>query len=185
MTPNPKPIRLLILGLGNLLCGDDGLGAAVIARLRDRYEAPDGVSVLDGGTLGLALLPYLEDSEKAILVDAIRTDDPPGSHVRLEGDDVGPAVALRLSPHQVGVADLLDAARWRGLLPDVLVLLGLVPKTIELGLPRSPRVEEQVPELTRRVVEEARMLGFELTLRRDHEAPAAPGSLDVARALGL
>ena len=180
-----RPIRLLVLGLGNLLCGDDGLGAAVIARLTDLYDVPDGVSVLDGGTLGLALLPYLEDSEKAILVDAIRTDDAPGSHVRLEGDDIGPAVANRLSPHQVGVADLLDAARWRDRLPDVLVLLGLVPKTLELGLHRSPAVEAEIPELTRRVVEEARTLGFELTLRQDHEALAAPRSGDVARSLGL
>jgi Ni,Fe-hydrogenase maturation factor len=83
------------------------------------------------------------------------------------------------------VADLLDAARWRGRLPDVLVLLGLVPKTLELGLHRSPRVEAQVPELIRRIVEEARGLGFTLTLRRDDEALAAPGSLDIARALGL
>lgn len=185
MSDTSRPIRLLILGLGNLLCSDDGLGAAAIARLRARYEIPDGVSVQDGGTLGLALLPYLEDAEKAILVDAIRTDDPPGSHVRLDGDDVGPAVASRLSSHQIGVADLLDAARWRGRLPDVLVLLGLVPQTLELGLGRSPRVEAHLPELVQRIVEEARVLGFKLTLRRDDEAPAASGSLDVARALGL
>ncbi len=185
MSDTSRPIRLLILGLGNLLCGDDGLGPAAIARLRARYEIPDGVSVQDGGTLGLALLPYLEDAEKAILVDAIRTDDPPGSHVRLDGEDVGPAVASRLSAHQVGVADLLDAARWRGRLPDVLVLLGLVPQTLELGLRRSPRVEAHLPELIQRIVEEARVLGFKLTLRRDDEAPAASGSLDVARALGL
>jgi hydrogenase maturation protease len=185
MSDTSRPIRLLILGLGNLLCSDDGLGAAAIARLVARYEIPDGVSVQDGGTLGLALLPYLEDAQKAILVDAIRTDDPPGSHVRLDGDDVGPAVASRLSPHQIGVADLLDAARWRGRLPDVLVLLGLVPQTLELGLGRSPRVEAHLPELVQRIVEEARVLGFKLTLRRHDEAPAAPGSLDVARALGL
>jgi hydrogenase maturation protease len=185
MSDTSRPIRLLILGLGNLLCSDDGLGAVAVSRLRARYEIPDGVSIQDGGTLGLALLPYLEDSRKAILVDAIRTDDPPGSHVRLDGEDVGPAVASRLSVHQVGVADLLDAARWRGRLPDVLVLLGLVPQTLELGLRRSPRVEANLPELVQRIVEEARVLGFNLTLRRDDEAPAASGSPDVARALGL
>lgn len=185
MSNTSRPIQLLILGLGNVLCGDDGLGSAAIARLRARYEVPDGVSIEDGGTLGLALLPYLEDAEKAILVDAISTDDPPGSFVRLEGDDVGPAIANRLSVHQVGVADLLDAARWRGRLPEELVLLGLVPETIELGLRRSPRVEAHLPELVQRIVEEARALGFALSLLRNDEAPAASGSLDVARALGL
>ena len=185
MSSTCRPVRLLILGLGNLLCGDDGLGAAAIARLRARYEIPDGVSVQDGGTLGLSLLPHIEDAQMAILVDAIRTDDPPGSHVRLEGEDVGPAVANRLSVHQVGVADLLDAARWRGRLPDVLVLLGLVPQTLELGLGQSPRVEAHMPELIQRVVEEARALGFKLTPRREDEAPAASGSLDVALARGV
>lgn len=185
MSDTSRPIRLLILGLGNVLCGDDGLGAAAVARLRARYEIPDGVSVQDGGTLGLSLLPHIEDAQKAILVDAIRTDASPGSFVRLEGDDVGPAVANRLSVHQVGVADLLDAARWRGRLPEVLVLLGLVPQTLELGLARSPCVEAHLPDLVQRVVEEAFALGFKLTLRRDDEAPAASRSLDVARALGL
>ncbi len=143
----PRPVPLLILGLGNILCGDDGLGAVAIARLSANYEIPDGVSVLDGGTLGLSLLPYVEDAERAILVDAINAEAPPGSFVRLEGEEVGPAVAGRLSVHQVGVADLLDAARWRGRLPQELVLLGLVPGTLEVGVTRSARVEAGLPGL--------------------------------------
>src|SRR5512135_3845944 len=68
--------RLLILGLGNLLCGDDGLGALAAQRIAETRVLPDGVKVLDGGTLGLSLLPYLEDAESAILVDAIAADGP-------------------------------------------------------------------------------------------------------------
>ena len=108
-----RSVPLLVLGLGNVLCGDDGLGAVAVHLLERRYRAPDGVLVLDGGTLGLSLLPNLEQAREAILVDAIRTDGAPGSFVRLEGDDVAPAVAARLSVHQVGVLDLLEAARWR------------------------------------------------------------------------
>jgi hydrogenase maturation protease len=128
---------LLVLGLGNVLCGDDGLGAIAVHLLRRRYRVPDGVVVLDGGTLGLSLLPTLEQAHEAILVDAIRADGPPGTFVRLEGDDVAPAVAARLSVHQVGVLDLLEAARWRGRYPSRLVLLGLVPESIDLGLVRT------------------------------------------------
>ena len=69
-----------------------------------------------------------------ILVDAIRDDAPPGTFVRLDGDEVAPAVAARLSLHQIGVADLLDGAHWRGRFPSTLVLLGLVPASVELGL---------------------------------------------------
>src|SRR5271169_5150799 len=137
-----RPIRLLVLGLGNVLCGDDGLGAVAIARIRARYDIPEGMSVLDGGTLGLSLLPHVEDAERAILVDTIRAEGPPGSFVRLDGDDVGPAVAGRLSVHQVGVADLLDAARWRGRVPEEIILLGLVPETLEVGVTLSARVED-------------------------------------------
>src|SRR5271169_4211363 len=92
------PVELLVLGLGNPLCGDDGAGIAAVARLRTRWQAPEGVLVLDGGTLGLALMAYLYESPRAILVDAIRTGDPPGTIVRLRGEDVAHAAAGKLSP---------------------------------------------------------------------------------------
>ncbi|MFI5120850.1 MAG: HyaD/HybD family hydrogenase maturation endopeptidase [Thermoanaerobaculia bacterium] len=180
-----RPVRLLVLGLGNVLCGDDGLGSAAIARLTARYETPEGMSILDGGTLGLSLLPYIEDAERVILVDAIRAEAPPGSFIRLEGEEVGPAVAGRLSVHQVGVADLLDAARWRGKLPEELVLLGLVPESLDVGLARSARVEAGLPELVDRVVQEVSRLGFELHARSQDAASDSVRSLDLARALGL
>ena len=125
---NPTP--LLVLGLGNVLLRDDGVGAAAVALLLDRYQPPCNVRVLDGGTLGLSLLPYLEEAETVILVDAIKADAAPGALVRLDGADVAPAVATRLSPHQIGVSDLLDGARWLDRYPARVVLLGIVPVLI-------------------------------------------------------
>lgn len=151
---------LLVLGLGNLLLEDDGVGSAAVALLNERYAAPEGTQVFDGGTLGLSLLPYLEDAETAILVDAIRTDGQPGDFVRLDGEEVGPAVATRLSPHQIGVADLLDGARWRDRYPKRVILLGLVPASMELSVELSPRVRQALPGLVERIVEVARELGF-------------------------
>ncbi len=168
--------RLLILGLGNLLCSDDGLGALVAGAIAKTREIPEGVQVLDGGTLGLALLPYLEDAERAILVDAIQADAPPGSLVRLEGEDVGPAVAARLSVHQVGVSDLIEAARWRDRVPPTLVLLGVVPQTTDLGVGLSAPVQAAAGDLLRLVVEEARRLGFPLEPKAGHD----PDSFDPA-----
>jgi hydrogenase maturation protease len=183
MSPN-REVPLLVLGLGNLLCGDDGVGAVAVHLLLRRYRPPEGVLVLDGGTLGLSLLPYLEDAQAAILVDAIRADALPGSMVRLEGDDVAPAVATRLSVHQVGVADLLDGARWRGRYPSRLVLIGLVPETLELGLIRSAAVEAALPALVEQVAAEARALGYPFLPKAAHEqAPGVPG--DLARVYGL
>jgi hydrogenase maturation protease len=179
-----KPVALLVLGLGNVLCGDDGLGAVAVHLLQRRYRAPDGVLVLDGGTLGLSLLPQLEQAHEAILVDAIRAEGRPGSFVRLEGDDVAPAVAARLSVHQVGVLDLLEAARWRGCYPKHLVLLGLVPESLELGLRRTPAVEAALDGLVDRIVAEAATLGHVFVPRTD-DALALPGRDDLAHVYGL
>jgi hydrogenase maturation protease len=173
--PASRPTSLLVLGLGNLLCRDDGLGVVVVDGLSRGYSAPSGVRFLDGGTLGLSLLPHLEDAEAAILVDAVATGAPPGTLVRLEGDEVGPAVSARLSPHQVGVADLLDAARWRLRLPGRLLLLGAVPETVGLGFGLSPALAAAVPEVTRQVVAAAAELGHVLPRRLQDEGPAILG----------
>lgn len=176
---------LLVLGLGNLLLEDDGLGAAAVALLLERYTPPETVRVLDGGTLGLSLLPYLEGADRVILVDAVKIAGLPGSFVRLDGDDVGPAVATRLSPHQVGVADLLDGARWLGRYPECLVLLGLVPESMALSVGLSPRVRAALPELVERIVAEARGLGFVFGPKSIHETPTPGRGVDVARLAGM
>lgn len=180
-----SPPSLLVLGLGNVLCGDDGLGVVAVERLRRRGPLPEGVRLLDGGTLGLSLLGCFDGADDVILVDAVRTGEPPGTLVRLEGDEVAPAVRERLSCHQIGVADLLDALRWMGTLPRRLVLLGLVPRTLELGLERSAEVEDGLDRLVEAVAAEAALLGFALERRTDDEQMPAGARGAVARALGL
>ena len=152
--------ELLVLGVGNTLCMDDGLGPSVVNLLREHVEFDERVVVIDGGTLGLSLLPLLQDSDRLILVDAIAATGPPGTLVRLVGDDVLPAARLRLSPHQVGIGDLLDAARLLDDLPHEIVLLGLVPESIDLGTEPTPRVAANIPILIDAVIEEVERLGF-------------------------
>ena len=173
-------IDLLVLGLGNVLLGDDGAGPAAIAGLRDARATCGCVQVLDGGTLGLSLLPYLEDARRVILVDAVAADAPAGTLVRLEGANVGPAVATRLSPHQIGVADLLDGARLHGREPQRLVLVGVVPQSIELGVGLSEPVRRALPRLIELVCAEARACGFPLQVE---ESRADGNTLEVARLL--
>ena len=176
---------LLVLGLGNVLCSDDGLGAIAVSAFDRMFERPPAVEVLDGGTLGLALLPYLEEADAAILVDAIRADAPAGSPVRLEGADVAPAVEQRLSPHQVGVADLLDGVRWLDRSPQRLVLLGVVPATLELGVGCSPAVRAALPALVERIADEIRGFGFDLVRRMGHETAGILDGDGVAGVLGV
>lgn len=178
-------IPLLVLGLGNVLCGDDGLGPAAVHVLSRRYEIPPGVTILDGGTLGLSLLPYIEDARQVLLVDAVRADQPAGTFVRLEGDEVAPAVRNRLSVHQIGVADLLDGARWRGRYPAGLILLGLVPEVVELGVGRSVAVDAGLPGLIENIVAEAHALGYDFRPKAADDTDLDRSHADVGRALRL
>ena len=166
MTAEPAPqsdhdrIGVLVLGLGNVLLGDDGLGAAAVARLERDYHLPPEVQLEDGGTLGLSLLELLTRSDHVILVDAVQADSPPGTLIRLDGDDVSDAVRDRLSPHQIGVADLLDAARLIDRYPRTVTLLGLVPELIDLAVCRSCAVDDKLDELITAVVREVCSLGY-------------------------
>jgi hydrogenase maturation protease len=180
------PSPMLVLGLGNVLCGDDGLGVAAIARLAERWEIAPEVRVADGGTLGLSLLGLFDGMDEVLLVDAILADAAPGSLVALDGDEVAPAARARLSVHQVGVADLLDALELLGTRPRRLSLVGLVPEQLALGTQRSAAVERALPGLVDRVAREIRERGHVVAPRRSDGPHAhAPVDRDAARALGL
>lgn len=173
-------IPMLVLGLGNVLCTDDGAGVAGLhAMLRDWDLAP-GVLALDGGTLGLALLPLVERAERLLLIDAVGADEPPGTPVRIEGEDVAAAVYERLSVHQIGVSDLLGGAAILGRYPSRVVIVGVVPDSTELGLGCTPAVAAAIPGLVERVIAELDSLGFPSTPRT-----RTPEIDDAARALGL
>lgn len=176
---------VLVLGLGNVVCQDDGAGIAAIHKLIREYELPEGVVALDGGTLGLSLLPLVDSAEQVIMVDAIRADGPPGTLVRIEGDEVAPAVYERLSPHQIGVADLLAGASLLDRYPDRVLLIGVVPESIDLGLGRTPAVEASIPNLVAQVVQELGTLGYAPVQRSDRHEDSRRSVDHVAHTLGV
>jgi hydrogenase maturation protease len=113
-------------------------------------------------------LPYIRQARRVILVDAVSADAPVGTLVRVTGDEVGPAAAHRLSPHQVGVADLLDGARLLGGYPESITIVGVVPGAIELSVERTPDVEARIDDLVRATVLEAASLGHVFTPKEGH-----------------
>jgi hydrogenase maturation protease len=176
----------LVLGLGNVLCGDDGVGIFALERLRSRYATSDALELVDGGTLGLMLLPTLESADSVWILDAVAADAAPGSLVVLDGRDVEPALRERLSPHQIGVADLMDAMHWRDTFPARLRVLGLVPQGIELGLGLSPPLERALDTLVEAVASDLMQAGHRLARRPEVSDEAMDhGGARAARALGL
>lgn len=160
-------IDVLVLGLGNVLCGDDGAGVVVVHRLRRELEVPSGVRVVDGGTLGLDLLALVAASDRVILVDAVRADSAPGTIVRITGHDVAKAAYERLSVHQIGVADLLAGVALCDAVPREVVIVGVVPVMTDLQLGCTPEVTASLPALADAVIAELRRMGVETKRRVD------------------
>ena len=173
-------IDVLVLGLGNVLCSDDGAGVIAVHRLRRGWQMPAGVRVVDGGTLGLDLLALVAAADRVILVDAVRAEAPPGTLVRLAGAEVAPAVYERLSPHQIGVADLLAGAALCERYPREAVIVGIVPESIELGLGCSPAVAAELDGLVAAAIAELAAMGV-TPVPRDEPAPRD----SISQALGL
>jgi len=157
--------KTLILGVGNILLSDDGVGVHVGRRLEEEMAFPPEVEVLDGGTKGMDLLHYLEGVSRLLIIDAVETGEPPGTLVRLTGEQVPAYLSIKMSPHEIGLPDMLFAAQLREIYPDEVVILGVQPATTEVGLDLSEPVAAQVDELVKRVLEELERWGIEAKSR--------------------
>ncbi len=149
-----------MLGLGNRLRRDEGLGVCALERLYQRYVLPSGVQLVDGGVLGLELLAYVESARRLLVLDAALTEGEPGSLLRLKDDEVPAYFGVRASPHEIGLPDLLAAARLRGRSPESIVLLGMQPETIELGWGLTPVVASRLDHLIEAAVDQLASWGY-------------------------
>jgi hydrogenase maturation protease len=147
-----------VLGLGNVLMGDDGLGPVAVRTFEAEYIVPPDVQMIDLGTPGLDLLPWLADVERVILVDTVKTELPPGS-VRLydKADLLRYPPTARIGPHDPGVKEALHALEFAGRAPREVALIGVVPESTAMGLQLTPTIQEAL----RRV-----LVAIEVTLAR-------------------
>jgi hydrogenase maturation protease len=180
--------RVGVIGLGNVLMGDDAFGPWVVQTLLAEYEFPEGVSVEDLGTPGLDLMPYVTDLEALVLVDTVRSSTPPGT-VRLYRRDelLKHAPQPRLSPHDPGVKEALLTAEFAGRGPREVLLVGAVPKDTAMGVRLSPPLREAVARAVAEVLGELERLGCPATRRAEPLAPDVwwerepPAGTDAAR----
>jgi hydrogenase maturation protease len=151
--------KVLILGFGNILLQDEGLGVRALELLRRHYQLPSEVELCDGGCLGLELLPHLEGVTRLLLVDAAEMRKEPGTIARLEGHEVGQRWSWKLSAHEIALADLLSAAALLAYRFDKIVLYAMQPASIVPGLELSPPVQAALPRLVRMLVGELAQWG--------------------------
>lgn len=140
--------RVLILGIGNLLWADEGFGVRCVEAMADSFALPETVTLLDGGTQGLYLLPFLEAADALIVFDAIDYGLPPGT-MKIVRDDEVPAFmgAKKMSLHQTGFQDVIATATLMGYRPAKMVLIGCQPVELEdFGGSLRPAVAARIPQ---------------------------------------
>jgi len=152
MTDSPKPV--LVLGVGNTLLKDEGVGVHVARRLLT-MDLPDNVEVLEGGVLGLDLLDHLEEREKVVVVDAVDGGDEPGTIHRLTRADIEEGkTRCHMSLHEIDLPQVFATADMMGIKIDP-VIIGIEPKVIDIGYDElTPEVEAAIPEAIAMVLKE-------------------------------
>ena len=128
-----------ILGVGNLLLADEGFGVHVIKQLQEEYIFPENVELLDGGTAGIMLSPFIEDKDVLFVIDVVNLHDHPGTIHEFSNEDVTSGnIQTRMSPHQVGLLEILDLCKLRGKAPGRVEMLTVVPSDLSTRIGLSP-----------------------------------------------
>lgn len=141
--------KIGIVGIGNLLISDEGFGPHFIEYLQEHYEIPENVSVLDGGTAGIMLAPFIEDNDVLYVVDIVsESEGPPGSIHCYSNEDVRSGnIQSRMSPHQVGLFEIFDICGLRDKLPDQIEMLTVVPVDLSTRVGLSGELHNKMEEI--------------------------------------
>lgn len=145
--------RILVLGVGNLLLSDEGVGVHVARKLME-MDFPPQVRVVEGGTDGFGLMHVLLEAERLILVDAVKGGGPPGSIYRFEVEDCPPFPdVFKTSVHQISILEVINLSGLIGSTPRTTVI-GVEPKRLEMGMELSPEIEAKIPKVIQLIREE-------------------------------
>lgn len=175
-------MRTVVLGVGNILLSDEGVGVRVVERFLETYEVPDGVEVIDGGTAGMELLDALSRLDLLVVVDAVKANRPPGTVMIIAGEDVPVFFRNKLSPHQVSLSDVLANLDFIDDLPREMVIIGVQPVSMETRMALTDEVESRLPKMLHLVACELESRGIVLKRRGTRRAKTPAGGRAVIRA---
>lgn len=164
MTDTEKKIG--ILGIGNLIVGDEGFGVHTVHYLEEHYQFPDNVVIKDGGTAGIYMSPFLEECDPVFVIDVVDIDAEPGSMHYYSNEDVKAGkLSTRMSPHQLGLLEVLEICKLRDAAPEKVEFYCVVPKTLETTIELSDVVAPRVKEIADIVLKRLADLGVQVTAR--------------------
>jgi hydrogenase maturation protease len=163
-------MRAVVLGIGNIILSDEGAGVRAVEALAREYELPPEVQVIDGGTSGMEMIEDLSDLDLLVVLDVVLTGAAPGTLVRIAGPQVPVFFRSKLSPHQIGLPDVLASLELLGAIPAEIIVHGVEPVSLALGLEMTPPVAAAVPLLAERAVADLAARGF--AVRAAQPAPA-------------
>lgn len=146
-TLGEKGSPILVLGIGNILNKDEGVGVHAAQALKAKYPDPVGFAIDDGGTLGLNLLPMVDDATHLLILDAVDAGEAPGTVIQMEGADIPLFGGAKLSEHQLTFQEVLGLAMLRQTLPKHLYLIGVQPEDMSVGIGMSATVEAVLPKV--------------------------------------
>lgn len=149
--PGKKGSDFVVLGIGNILNTDEGIGVHAARALQSKYPDSSNFAVIDGGTLGLNLLPIVDDATHLLILDAVDAGKAPGTLVELAGKDIPLFGGAKLSEHQVTFQEVLGLAMLRETLPENLYLIGVQPADLSVGVGLSEVVQAVLPRLIQAV----------------------------------
>ena len=154
-----KSKQILVLGVGNILLGDEGAGVKALELMQERYDFSDNVEFLDGGTAGFELLSFLDNKTDLFIFDAIIDDAKPGTVKKFNLDNPPAFFQDRISPHQLGLSEMLSTAALTDDLPENITLFGIVPKTVDTGMELTGPVREGVENMVDMAIDDLQTIG--------------------------
>ena len=159
-------MKVTLIGLGNILLRDEGVGVHALKALEERYEIPPELEIVDGGTCGLDLLPYIENRDAVLFVDAVNFHREPGHVGILEDQEIPSLFAPKDSLHHLGLMDILATAQLLDIMPRQVCLIGIQPQIIEPGLELGELMRERIPLLLTHISTRLRKWGIDCKERK-------------------
>lgn len=153
-------IKPLILGVGNILLSDEGVGVNVVQTLEKHGDFAPHFDIVDGGTCGMELLDCMAKRKHLIIIDAILANKKPGEITLLHNEQVPAFFSRKISPHQLGICDVLSALKLTDEFPEYLCLIGIQPESLEPKIGLSDSIQAVFPQILRCLTQQLNAFGL-------------------------